>query len=372
MSQQECVHHNKLEEPATESKCGRGRQSATVVFRHQGMVQQLGQCYCIFQHSCLSYYHLCHTGQYCVSLDIDVSCTKDCRQCCGKGWACLSYPLMWGAIKTSCTFIQKKSCCLQAKPHTREPMYTVLIFTVATMLPGKYVKSQIQLSPTMSQDTPCHRVIFTLPRSQRSDHAAFHATHATTPYNLVASSTCTLVNQSGRQVAAAMLQRPCGAPGLHQELKKGKGKSSLCAEQAVAAGVGASFRANLNQQGAVQLLEDSAGQLGEARIQKLDAQHKLKQKEVEALLSKRDAGRMAYLLRNRDAQVAYLERRVQRLVSALRPYTCCCKKGACITGLTRTLRRQEVAAKRSLAYVKQTATKVASLQTQAQQHELAA
>ncbi|KAL0018885.1 hypothetical protein WJX77_002160 [Trebouxia sp. C0004] len=145
-------------------------------------------------------------------------------------------------------------------------------------------------------------------------------------------------------------KRPCGAPGLHQELKKGKGKSSLCAEQAVAAGVGASFRANLNQQGAVQLLEDSAGQLGEARIQKLDAQHKLKQKEVEALLSKRDAGRMAYLLRNRDAQVAYLERRVQRLVSALRPYTCCCKKGACITGCPQdSIERQKAAAKAEFA-----------------------
>ncbi|KAL0018884.1 hypothetical protein WJX77_002160 [Trebouxia sp. C0004] len=150
----------------------------------------------------------------------------------------------------------------------------------------------------------------------------------------------------GRQSATVVFRHQ----GLHQELKKGKGKSSLCAEQAVAAGVGASFRANLNQQGAVQLLEDSAGQLGEARIQKLDAQHKLKQKEVEALLSKRDAGRMAYLLRNRDAQVAYLERRVQRLVSALRPYTCCCKKGACITGCPQdSIERQKAAAKAEFA-----------------------
>ena len=37
--------------------------------------------------------------------------------------------------------------------------------------------------------------------------------------------------EPGRQIAAAMLQRPCGAPGLHQELKKRKGKSPLCAEQ---------------------------------------------------------------------------------------------------------------------------------------------
>jgi len=40
--------------------------------------------------------------------------------------------------------------------------------------------------------------------------------------------------------------------------------------------------------------------------------------------------------------------------------------------LTRTLQQQEVAATRSLAYVKQTAAQVASLQTQAQQHELTA
>ena len=137
--------------------------------------------------------------------------------------------------------------------------------------------------------------------------------------------------------------------------------------QAVAAGVAASFRADSNQQDAVQLLEDSAIQLREARIQKLDAQHKLKQKEVEALLSKRDAGKLAYLLRNRDAQVADLQSRVQRLVSALRPYTRCCKTGTRIIDLTRTLQQQEIAAKRSLAYVKQTATQFASLQTQAQQ-----
>jgi len=136
--------------------------------------------------------------------------------------------------------------------------------------------------------------------------------------------------------------------------------------------VAASFRADSHQQDAVRLLQDSASQLREARIQKLDAQHKLKQKEVEALLSKRDAGRLAYLLRNNDAHVADLESRVQRLVSALRPYTRCCKIGARVTDLTKTLRQQEVAAKRSLTYVKQTATQVARLQTQAQQHELAA
>lgn len=80
----------------------------------------------------------------------------------------------------------------------------------------------------------------------------------------------------------------------------------------------ASFRADSNQQDAVQILEDSASQLTDTRIQKLDAQHKLKQKEVEALLSKRDAGRLALSLRHSDAQLASLESHVQRLVSAAR------------------------------------------------------
>jgi len=136
--------------------------------------------------------------------------------------------------------------------------------------------------------------------------------------------------------------------------------------------VAASFRADSHQQDAVQLLEDSAIQLTEARMQKLDAQHKLKQKEVEALLSKRDTGRLAFSLRHRDAQLADLESRVQHLVSALRPHTRGCKIGAHVTDLTKTVQQQEVAAKRCLAYVKQTATQIASLQTQAEQHELAA
>ncbi len=80
----------------------------------------------------------------------------------------------------------------------------------------------------------------------------------------------------------------------------------------------ASFRADSDQQEAVQMFKDSASQLQEARLQKLDAQHKLKLKEIEALLSKRDAGRLALSLRHRDAQLVSLESHVQRLISAAR------------------------------------------------------
>ncbi len=80
----------------------------------------------------------------------------------------------------------------------------------------------------------------------------------------------------------------------------------------------AGFRADSHQQHAVQLVQHSAIQLREACIQKLDARHKLKQKEIEALLSKRDAGHLVLSLRHRDAQLASLESRVQCLVSAAR------------------------------------------------------